>query len=159
VPNELGTLIAAEVTRAEADFQGGRTKALTIVGISGGLVTLTTGFLGVAAGGNKDFLKSGDRWALVFAFAAFVAAAILALVTNLPSAVTLAKARELKPLVTDHWDADGWDQRVAELYVEYLISLRAVNSRTATLLTAAIGAEIAGIFFTAVMAFLALSHL
>ena len=157
--NELGTLIVAEVGRAESDFQGGRTKALSVVGIAGGIVTLTTGFLGVAAGSNKDFLQAGDRWALVLALAAFVVAAILALIANLPAKVTLSKANELKPLVTEYWDAEGWDRRVAELYIDYLISLREANRRTAHLLTAAIACEIAGIAFTALLALLVVSHL
>jgi hypothetical protein len=152
VANDLGTFIAGEVTRAEGDLQGARARALSVVGVAGGLVTLTTGFLALAAGSNKDFFPAGDRWILVVAAVLFVLAAIVALVANIPRRVTLSNAEGLKPLVEKDWDDEGWDKQVASLQVDYLISLRSLNHRMAWLLSAAIVLEIAGIATIAAMA-------
>jgi MFS family permease len=150
--NDLGTFIAGEVARAEGDLQGARARALSVVGVAGGLVTLTTGFLALAAGSDKDFFPSGDRWILVVAVVLFVLAAIVALTANIPRRVTLSNAEGLKPLVDKDWDDSGWDKEVASLQVDYLISLRNLNHAMAWLLSAAIVFEIAGIATTAAMA-------
>ena len=157
--HDLGGMIASEVTRAEGDFAAFRTRALSIVGVSGGLVTLVSGFLALAAGSGKPFLERSDRWALYVALAGYVGAVVVALLMNLPGTVRLSKANELKPLVDDHWDDEGWDQSVASFLLEYLVSLRAVNERSATLLTFAIGLEMVGIASTAVMAVLVVGDL
>lgn len=156
---DLGTLIASEVTRAETDFAAFRARSLSIVGLSGGLVTLTSGFLALAAGSNKDFFPKGDRWSLVAALAAYVIAALAALVINLPSDVVLSKPEDVKVLVESNWEDEGWDQQVALFLLTYLESLRAANKNSAQWLTAAIVFEIAGITCTAVMAFLVMTHL
>ncbi len=159
MPNDLGTLIAADVVRAETDLQALRTRALSVVGISGGLVTLVSGFLAIAAGGDKDFLPDAARWTVVSALFAYVMATVSALVINLPTDVTAANAEDLQALAQEHWDDEGWDQQVAVLLSKYLVSLRTANASAARWLTVAIGFEIGGIAATAVMAVLVVDHL
>lgn len=150
--NDLGDFIRTEVGRAEADFVSFRSKALSVVVLSGGIVALVTGFLSVAAGSAQDILPSGARWLVVAAMLAFVFSTACALIMNLPSDVTASDEGELGPLVEDHWADDSWDRQVALLQVDYLISLRAANASSARWLVAAISLEIAGIALTACMA-------
>jgi predicted lysophospholipase L1 biosynthesis ABC-type transport system permease subunit len=159
MPSDLGDLIKAEVSRAESDFQAFRARAISVVAVAGGLVALVTGFLSVAAGSSKDILPSDGRWPLVLAVACFVLSTICALVINLPKAVDQADTEALRTFVDANWDDDGWDQSVARLLVNYLSSLREANVKAARWLVGAVGLEILGIAFTAVMAIYIVGHL
>lgn len=157
--NDLGSFIAAEVTRAEVDYQGGRARALSIVGVAGGLVTLIGGFLAIAAGSQKDFLPKSDRWTVVVAVFAYVAATVAALIVNAPAKVTDAKPAALLGFAQNNWNDEGWDQQVAILLAKYLSSLCETNSKAARWLIGAIACEIAGIAATAAMVLLIVQHL
>jgi hypothetical protein len=159
VANELGNLIGAAVARAETDFKAARDRALSVVGVAGGLVTLVAGFLSIAAGSEKDFLPSGGRWVVVGALLAYVLSTICALWVNLPTDATEASAKDLKKFAEENWDDEGWEQQAAVLSATYLVSLHATNARLATLLSWAIGLEIAGIALTAGMALIVVAHL
>ena len=157
--NQLGELIAAEAARAETDFQSFRNKALSVVAVAGGLVALVTGFLSVAAGSEENILPSGARCILAAAMLAFVSATMCALKINLPTEVTLSDESALATFVEEEWEAEDWDKQVASLMVDYLRSLRAANASAAKWLVAAIALEIAGIFFTAIMAVVVVASL
>jgi len=159
VASDLGSLIAAEVTRAEADFQAFRTRALGIVSVAGGLVTLVAGFLSIAAGTNKDILPTEARCTVLLALLSYVAATVLALVINVPASVRFARPQNLESFARENWDNEGWDQQAAIVLATYLTSLREANERAAKWLTGAIACEIGGIFFTAVMALLVIGSL
>jgi hypothetical protein len=157
--NELGNVISTEVTRAESDLDNFRSRGLGILGVSGGLVTLTTGFITVASGAaHKEVLAADQRWVLGVGFAAYVLAAVFALFTNVPQKVKLADAENLENFVQNDWDDEGWDKQEALLGARYLKSLRKVTRRNARLLLAAIIFEIVGIGFTAAIAFVVLEH-
>lgn len=157
--NDLGALIQAEVARAESDYGGVRSKALGILGVAGGLVSLVTGFLAIAAGSEKDILPDHGDVVVAIAVGFFVLTTVIALIINFPAEVWATKASELRDLVDDHWDDDGWDQSVADFYVDYLDSLRVANRTGAQLLAAALVCEIIGIAATAALAILVVTHL
>jgi hypothetical protein len=159
VPNDLGTLIATDVARGEADFQNVRGRALSVVSVAGGLVTLVTGFLAVAAGSNKNFLPSSARWSVLAALLAYILSTISALIVNLPGRVTVASAENLRRLAEENWNDEDWDRQVAILLAEYLVSLRRSNAWSIRWVTAAIAFEITGIAATSAMALLVIQHL
>jgi hypothetical protein len=159
VANELGVLIGAAVTRAETDFKSYRDRALSVVGLAGGLVTLTAGFLSIAAGSDKDFLPDNGRILVLLALLSYVSATVCALVVHLPSGATEVDPAVLKEFAEKNWGDEGWDQQAAVFSASYLTSLdRAIRSM-ARLLTLAIACEIAGITFTALMAIVVVRNL
>jgi hypothetical protein len=161
VANDLGQIVAAEVGRAEADYQAVRSRALNIVGLAGGLVTLVTGLLAIAVGSTKveRVVLSGDaRWTLGLALLGFVASTVCALVINLPGRVTAFDVPNLRMKVQDEWDASGQDQEGAAVLVDYLDSLRVNNGLNARLLMAAILCQILGIVGMATTAILIANH-
>ena len=86
------------------------------------------------------------------ALAGFVVATVLVLVMYLPSQVVASDVSDASGLVDDHWEDEGWDQRVASFLVAYVGSLRVANEKLLPLLYAAIIAEVVGIAGTAAMA-------
>ena len=157
-PNALGEYVAAEVTRAELDYQNVRSRALSLVAASGGLVALVSGLLAIAAGSSKSAVPSDSEWTIGIALGFFVISTICALEINLPQQVISGDVSKLGSLVECHWDDTGWDKSVATILVQYLASLRKDNSRNAKWLKASIGLQILGISFIAVSAILILVH-
>ena len=151
-PHDLGSFVSAEVTRAEAAYEGVRTRSLNTVGVAGALVALIAALIGLAAGSHKDILSSGARWTAAVALAAFVLSAICALIINVPARVVASNAAQLRQFTSDHWDDEGWDQSVATFLVEYLVSLREANAASSRWLIASIMLEVAGIALMAVTA-------
>jgi hypothetical protein len=159
-PNQLGLTISTEVTRAETDYQNVRSRALSVIGLSGGLVALVSGSIAIAAGSNKvDFAPLPARIALLLALLSFIVASVLALLINRPGTVNALTADELKDYAENHWDDDGWDQQTAVYLTSYLGSLRISNDSTASKLTTAIWFEIAGVALTGLTALLIMYHL
>jgi hypothetical protein len=155
-PNDLGVYIASEVARAEQDYQNVRTRALSLVGTSGGLVALVSGLLAIAVGSAKAVVPTDARWTIAVALSSFILSTISALVVNFPQTVTSSDQTKLGSLVECHWDDEGWNKSVAEILVTYLGSLRKNNGRTANWLTSSVTFQILGISFIAVSAFLIL---
>ena len=156
--NDLGAFIATEVTRSEQDYQNVRSRALSLVGVSGGLVALVSGLLAIAAGSTKVVLPISSRWTVGAALVAFVASTICALVINKPQDVTASEVPSLRQQVKSDWNDVGWDQQVASFLVDYLGSLRKDNEHTAKWLIVSIACQILGISLTAVTAVLILVH-
>jgi hypothetical protein len=151
-------LIAAEVARDEADFKEFRARALSIISVAGGLVSLSTGLLAIAAGSRKDILPSGAGWLLSAALGAYVTACVLALRVNRPVLIDRPDESSLGELADAGWNDEDSDaeQSVAAVYVKYIASLRASNEHSATTLREAITAEATGVALTAVTAMLIL---
>jgi hypothetical protein len=158
VPNALGDLIASEVKRAEDDYQGVRSKALSVVTLAGGLVTLLSGLLTIAASSRTNLLRSDGRWVMGFAIGAFVGAGIIALWVNVPSTVESPKPEALKTLVENNWDDEGWDQKTTKVMATYLISMSKANNSKAWWLIGAISFEIVGIGLTGALGILVVGH-
>jgi hypothetical protein len=154
----LGGLVEAEVKRAEADLAVFRSRALSLVGLTGILVTFVSGLVAIAAGGQKDVLPDDGGILLLVVLVAYVAAAICALWVNLPGDVTAAKAADLQEMIEDRWDEDGYDQSVAVLLTKYLVDLRRLNKDSAKWLACAIKLEIAGMTGTAALGLAMVHH-
>jgi hypothetical protein len=153
VSNELGALIASDIASAEDDLARMRSSALNLVGVSGGLVTLTTGVVAVAGRAQTETLRSwGPRGVLIAGLLSYVAAGIVALRVNRPADLEMADATELERFARANWDDEGWDQQVAIVRAKYLARLRSVNEEVAKGYAASIGLTIAGIAFTVIVA-------
>jgi hypothetical protein len=158
MPNDLGAHVAAEVSRSEADYQNVRNRALSLIGVSGGVVALVSGLLAIAAGTTKVTLPASAKWTAGAALVAFVLSTVCALITNNPGNVVASKVSGLRELVDSHWDDEGWDQQVASILVDYLDSLRANNASTANWLQRSIGCQMVGIALIATTAILILTN-
>lgn len=151
--NELGSLIAEETKRAEADFTALRNRGQAVLTVSGGLVTLLGAVLALAVGKDKTIVLAGFTGvAAIVALVAFVVATVVVLLMFVPSQVEVPDASALATYVKDDWDAVGWEQQVATLLTTYLTSLRRANAHLARLLILSISAEVIGIVAVAVMA-------
>ena len=147
--SDLGAYIAGEVAGAERDYQNVRSKALSLVSTSGGLVALISGLLAIASGASKSSVPIDSRWTIAAALGAFVISAIYALLINRPQSVSSSDEDALLKFVKEDWDAADWDQSIAERQVTYLKSLRIDNAMTANLLTNSIRFQIAGVLLIA----------
>jgi MFS family permease len=156
--NDLGAYIGAEVSRSEQDFQATRSRALSLIGVSGGLVALVSGLLAIAVGNSTQDVTGSAQVILAIALFAFVLSAVCGLIINFPAKVVFSDTGSLRQLVASNWGDDGWDQQVAVRLVEYLDSLRRNNNRNAIWLIISIGFQILGIATIAVAAILILSH-
>jgi hypothetical protein len=159
VSNDLGAFVAAEVARAESIFDSYRDRALRVIGVAGGLVTLVTALLAVAAGDRDDILPSQGRFFLVASMVLLVGATVLGLLIHSPRRVEAADPAELPRLIRDHWDDEDWDQSVAKMQTKYLADLRTVNETFATLFSWALRLELGGIAALGVLAVLIFEHL
>lgn len=157
--NELGNLVQSEVSRAEVDLQGFRARALSVLAVSGGLVTLASGFFAIATGATHQVkITPAERWLLGVAFFFYVASAITALLVNRPRDVDLPDPTALQGFVDNNWNDTGWDKQASSVLATYLVSLKDLNKRNSWWLTAAIGLEILGVALTAVVAILVIGH-
>ena len=151
--NELGTLIADEVKRAEVDFSALRTRGQAVLTASGGLVTLLAAVLALAVGKDQRLVLGGlTGSAAVVGLTMFVVATAFVLLMFLPSDVEVPQAADLERFAREEWESQGWDQQVAILLTKYLTSLRDANAGLAKKLIAAIVAEVLGIGAVALMA-------
>lgn len=156
--NELGAYIASEVGRAELDYQNVRTRSLSLITTSGGLLTIVSGLLAVGVGTANAIVPTDSRWTVAIALVAFLASAVCGLIINFPQRVVSSDETQLGGLVENDWSESGWDQEVAKVLVTYLTSLRDDTSHTIKWLKASISLQICGIGFVGLTAILILIH-
>jgi hypothetical protein len=157
-PNPFGAYIASEVARAELDFQNVRSRSLSLITTSGGLLTLVAGLLAVGVGSSNAIVPTDSRWTVAVALVAFLASAVCGLLINFPQGVVSSDEKKLGAIVKDHWNDTTWDQDVATALVKYLVSLRADTRYTVKLLKASISLQISGVGFVGLTAILILIH-
>jgi hypothetical protein len=146
-------LIEQEVSRAEQDLSAFRSRALTVVTTSSGIVTLLTGIITFGASKVEEEKGIPDAAIVIIAIALalFVAAAVFALLANSPADIDRPSGPELARITTsagwvEHKDEDGEQEReVAEVLVTYLTSLRQAGDTAACKLTTAIWLQIIGL--------------
>jgi hypothetical protein len=149
-------LITAELTRAESDLTGFRSRALTVVTTSAGVVTLLTGLVTFAASKASEDAGVDDASVVLIAIAlaGFVLAGVLALAANRARVIRRPRAASLQDAVT----SEGWydnesetehERAVASVLVTYLISVRTAADATARTLNRAIACQIFGLVFAA----------
>ncbi len=147
--------IASQVSDAASASQETTKRAITVVTTAGGLVTLLSALVGFATINRKDaFFPASARgvlgWALVF----FVAAAVVALVTQLPLLIAVPEVESLEKLVTESWGDTEKDagQQVAAAQVDQLKTDLRMNTIRSWLLIGAITAEVVAVALTGVTA-------
>jgi hypothetical protein len=139
-------LIEQEVSRAEQDLSAFRSRALTVVTTSSGIVTLLTGIITFGASKVEEEKGIPDAAIVIIAIALalFVAAAVFALLANSPADIDRPSGPELARITT----SAGWVEHkdeVAEVLVTYLTSLRQAGDTAACKLTTAIWLQIIGL--------------
>ena len=155
-------LIAIEAKRAEDDLASMRTRVLSIITTTTGIVTLLAVVTTFAA--SKDEVDRGVPTRVVvllgIALGLFVVAAVLALAINFPQYIDRPKGDDLKAMTERaKWyevDAQGQpdtpDQErvVAAVQTAYLVSVRALVGRSAWELLGSIVALVLGLGFAVV---------
>jgi hypothetical protein len=150
-----GSLIDAELSSTSAASQEISRRALTVVSTSGGLVTLLSALIGFAAVNRKDaFFPATARGPLTVAVFSFIAAAVIALLAQLPLLVRFIDVGALRRVVNNSWaDTESVaSQEVASVRVDVLATARRMNTVRSWLLVGAITAEIAAVAASGVMA-------
>jgi hypothetical protein len=157
--NALGTLIQSEVTREELRRQDFRGRSVTLLGISAGVLTITTGLFTVAgATTNTGLVRDAHALAIV-ALVALVLSAVSALAINTSTHdYVVDDVGELKFDVTCEWDESDWDRRVADLEIDYLSRLRQSNRKKQWLLNTSIFLQIIGVAVIATSALMRLKN-
>ena len=152
-PNALGALVSAEVTREETRRTDFRSRSVTLLGISSGIVTITTGLVANAA--ISPGLKFSFTSAVlsVAALVALVASACFTLLVNTSTHDYIVEdVTDLAVDVNCKWDDPGWDQEIARLQVDYLSRLRNSNEKKKWLLNMSVFSQILGVAIIAATA-------
>ena len=156
-------LISSEVERAEADLTAFRSRALTVVTTSSGVVTVLTGLVTFAAS-TADRAVGLSAWSILFialALAAFVVATVLALAANRTRSTEVPDLDGLASV--ERWndgDSDSEHERVASaVLIPYVNSLHAAAKQTAVLLDGAILSQVVGIVLASISAVIMLTEI
>ncbi len=150
-----GSLIESELSSASAASQEISRRALTVVSTSGGLVTLLSALIGFAGVNRKDaFFPSAARGPLTVAIIAFIAAAVVGLLAQLPLLVSFIKIEDIEVVVGESWNDSERvaGKEVASGRVKVLATARRMNTVRSWLLVGAIAAEIVAVAASGVMA-------
>jgi hypothetical protein len=155
MPHPYRELVDQEAKRAEDDLSAFRSRSLTIVTTSSGIITLITAVVTFAASKSEEERGLSDLAIAVvaLALALFLAAAVLALLANAAGDITRPAGPELERIVTSGgWStnsADEQEREVAEVTVAYVVSVRELAGKAADRLNWAIALQIAGLFVAA----------
>jgi lysylphosphatidylglycerol synthetase-like protein (DUF2156 family) len=148
--------VSKESTRQQAIEQ----KGLAVITTSGVLVTLMFG-LGALATNAKGFtLPVAAVPALIAAVLLFLAASVLAILTNWPGGYQALDQRSLLGMtgpVSWSGPADVASRRVAQAHAQIVLAARVTNTLKAVLLAAAISCEVMAVVVLAVAILIALS--
>jgi hypothetical protein len=157
--NALGALMTAEYTRAEADYQSVRGRALThIVGVGGIFVTFVSGFLAFAAAQHTGLLTPAARWCLYAGLVSFVLSTFAALILLIPRVTMVPDVTELEQSLGGDSDSTSLDSSVSLLRIRQIAWLRRANAYVSRWLVVAVILEVIGIALIATMAILVVQH-
>lgn len=152
-------LIDQEAARAEDDLEAFRTRALTVVTTSSGIVTLLIGIVAFAAGDGADqAIPDAAMIVVALALGLFIGAAAVALWSNKAAGTRRPSGEDLARITTpEGWtefDAGEQEREIAEVLVPYILSVRAIGDTAASRLNAAIALQVAGLSAAAAAALL-----
>jgi hypothetical protein len=150
-------LVEQEAKRVEDDLAAFRSRALTVVTTSSGVITLLTAVATFASSrAEKENGLSGGILLLVgLSLLLFVVAATLALMANAPGTCEKPSGDALRNLTSPdsgEWasEPDQQERKVAKVNVTYLISVRVIAERSANFLFLAIAFQIGGLVLAAI---------
>lgn len=140
-----GKVLDDQVAKETARQQGIEQKGLAVITTSGVLVTLMFG-LGALTTSAKQFVLPavGTPW-LVASVLLFLAAAVLAILTNWPGGYQALDQRSLlrmTGLVSWNGPADDASRRIAQANAQIVVIARVTNTRKALLLSTSIAFEV-----------------
>lgn len=143
------TLIDAEAKRAEDDLTTFRSRALTVLSTSSGMVTLLSAALAFAASKRADDIGI-PGWAvatLAASMLGFVIAAVLALLVNAPATIDQPDLAQLasKAKWSDGYDQSEHERVAAGATAKYVASVRTARDAAGRWLLIAIGFQIAAL--------------
>ena len=132
-------------------------RGITVITTSGALATLLFAFAAFANNAQGLILSTGERTLLRLSLVAFVAAAVLALVTNLPLNYGEPAKETGKDLLAS-WDDDLARSRneVSKAWARVFAQAKDRNDFKANLLAAAVAAEVVGVALVATTVWLRL---
>jgi hypothetical protein len=160
------SLIDKEAERAETDLSDFRSRAVTVLTTSSGIVTLMTGLVTFAATRSNSASGSVPRDVIAtigLSILLFIVASGFALMANSPGPVlSPSKGNLLELCEAERWGdpstAAAQECEVAEVTVDYLVTVRALAERTSERLQRAIAFQIGGVTIAGLAAVLMLSH-
>ena len=149
-------LIEAEAGRSEGDLAAFRSRAISIVTTSSGIITLLTGIVTFAASKAEEEKGVPDRVIalLAFSFLALLVACVIALWVNMADDVFRPDADNLVELASyDEWaeyDPTEQERQIAEATAKYLVDLQIISNAAARKLNGAASLQILGLALAAV---------
>lgn len=122
-------------------------RGLAVITTSGTLVTLLFGFVALLTKAANYELPRQASGPLAVALVAFVVAAILALLSNLPLSYKGADLTDPNKAVWNHWDKGRADavQRIAATRLNFVKTAQRINGFKAWVLVAAMGGEVVAV--------------
>jgi hypothetical protein len=140
--------IAAQVARQEERKHSFEQRGLAVITTSGALVSLLFGLTAVLTGAADYHLPNASRGWIFAALVCFVAAAISALLTNLPLKYSGVTADALKEAIEKRWEDSraAAEREVALTELKVLRRAKQRNRLKGLSLVVAIGAEITAVF-------------
>jgi hypothetical protein len=148
------TMLSEQAARKSSIEQ----RALAVITTSGALVSLLVALSALLLGKNAgQLLHAGPRAALVAAVVAFVAAAVLALLTNTPRTYHDFAPEDVDRMLRE-WDSGGDDALwlVSEAHADHFKAATEANAKKALLLQIAVGAEVGAVALVALAVVLTL---
>lgn len=144
--------IAAQVTRQEERKRSFEQRGLAVITTSGVLVSLLFGLTAVLTGTADYQLPHASRSWILAALVCFVAAAIAAILTNLPLKYSGVTANALKTVIEERWEDSrvGAEREIALTELKVLRRAKQRNRLKGRSLIIAIGAEIIAVLCLAV---------
>lgn len=149
-------LIDAEVGRSEGDLAAFRSRAISIVTTSSGIITLLTGVVTFAASKAEEEKGVPDCVIalLAISFLALLIACVIALWANMADDVFRPDADDLVELASyDAWteyDPAEQERQIAEATASYLVDLQVISNTAARKLNCAASLQILGLAVAAV---------
>jgi hypothetical protein len=146
-------LIAEHLERQAKRKASIEQRGLAVISTSGALVTLQFALVAVITDQDSFSLTGPERTVLGLSLLAFVAAAVLGLLTNITRSYAYVSTRQLEELTRPtSWQGSRSEaqRRIARVRVRMLRSARTNNGAKAKLLRYAIATEVAAVAFLAV---------
>lgn len=153
------TYIIGESERVENDLTSFRSRSLTVLTTSSGVIALITATIAFAASESETKAGISDQAIVSFGLsvAAFIVATILALLINRSAKVKRPSGDSLIALTGEAWikDAGEHERHVAEATARFVQSMHTAIDKAAKLLNWAIVFQIAGLILAGIAGMLA----
>lgn len=142
--------IAGQLARQDERKRSLESRGITVVTTSGALATLLLGFVSFTHTGQAFVLPDNAHEPVKYALVFFTAAAVAAVLTNLPLPYGEPSAAALKNLLGS-WDDTNRNSEiaVASAQTKVIEKAKAVNDFKAILLFIAVGCEVGAVAFIA----------